>query len=149
MLVLDFAGVLLHHEAAKGATEIRPQELLRCARRRKDNCLLFRTIGKSNRQGQDPGGGWFPLEPRRALGNYNQPPATDEGGTPPGANTPVFWIGPCWRWLLIIFCFAALAVALYVSMLFGRNVAAHKPSEVSSIACQRPTVARGCRCHSN
>jgi hypothetical protein len=41
MLVPDFAGILLHLEAAKGATESRPHELLRCTGSRKNNCLFF------------------------------------------------------------------------------------------------------------
>ena len=48
MVVRDFAGVLLQHEAAKGVTEIRPHEPLRCAERKKNNCLFFRTLEKSN-----------------------------------------------------------------------------------------------------
>ena len=57
----------------------------------------------------------FPLEPRIALDNSNQPPATSEDGTPPGAKTsnPLDWsmlaLG-----LFIVFCFAALVLALYV-----------------------------------
>ena len=41
MLVPDLAGILLHLEAAKGATESRPHELLRCTGSRKSNCLFF------------------------------------------------------------------------------------------------------------
>jgi hypothetical protein len=50
MRVPDFAGISLRFEAAKGATESRPHELLRCTRSRKNNCLFFerskfRTLG--------------------------------------------------------------------------------------------------------
>jgi len=41
MLVPDRAGILLHLEAAKGATESRPHELLHCTGSRKNNCLFF------------------------------------------------------------------------------------------------------------
>ncbi len=40
-LVPDLAGILLHLEAAKEATESRPHELPRCTGSRKDNCLFF------------------------------------------------------------------------------------------------------------
>jgi hypothetical protein len=40
-LVPDLAGILLHLEAAKGGTESRPHELLRCTGSRKNNCLFF------------------------------------------------------------------------------------------------------------
>jgi hypothetical protein len=50
-----------------------------------------------------------PLEPRLALDNSNQPPAT------PAANPsrPLDWTMLA-LWLSIVFCFAALAFALYV-----------------------------------
>ncbi len=41
MLVPDLAGILPHLEAAKGATESWPHELLRCTGSRKNNCLFF------------------------------------------------------------------------------------------------------------
>jgi len=40
-LVPDLAGILPHLEAAKGATESRRHELLRCTGSRKNNCLFF------------------------------------------------------------------------------------------------------------
>ena len=40
MLVPDPAG-MLHLEAAKGATESRPHELLHCTGSRENNCLFF------------------------------------------------------------------------------------------------------------
>jgi hypothetical protein len=40
-LVPDLAGILLHLEAAKGATESRRHELVRCTGSRKNNCLFF------------------------------------------------------------------------------------------------------------
>ena len=40
-LVPDLAGILLHLEAAKDATESRRHELLRCTGSRKNNCLFF------------------------------------------------------------------------------------------------------------
>jgi hypothetical protein len=40
-LVPDLAGILLHLEAAKGATESRPHELPRSTGSRKNNCLFF------------------------------------------------------------------------------------------------------------
>ena len=51
----------------------------------------------------------FPLEPRLALDNSNQPPAT------PAANpsSPLDWTLLA-VWLFTVFCFAALAFALYV-----------------------------------
>jgi hypothetical protein len=41
MIVPDLAGILLHLEAAKGATQIRPHELLCCTESRKNDCLFF------------------------------------------------------------------------------------------------------------
>jgi hypothetical protein len=40
-LVPDFAGILPHFEAAKGATESGRHELVRCTGSRKNNCLFF------------------------------------------------------------------------------------------------------------